>query len=174
LGVKPIPAGEEPAAALADTDPEVARAPEHERAFGAGELFFSATDRKGIIRAGNDVFVRVSAYERDELIGRPHNIIRHMDTPRCVFKLLWEYLERREPIAAYVKNRAKDGGYYWVLAVVVPAGDGYLSVRVKPVERDLPRCRSDVHGAARRRAADRRPDWNQTQGRDGGVDGHAQ
>ncbi len=108
------------------------RAAEHERHFGADELFFSATDRKGIISAGNDVFVRVSAYERVELIGRPHNIIRHMDTPRCVFRLLWDYLERGEPIAAYVKNRAKDGGFYWVLAVVVPAGDGYLSVRIKP------------------------------------------
>ncbi len=119
-------------------EPEAARAPEHEREFGADELFFSATDRKGIIRAGNDVFVRVSAYPRAELIGRPHNIIRHMDTPRCVFRLLWDYLERGEPIAAYVKNRAKDGGYYWVLAVVVPTPEGYLSVRIKPASDVFP------------------------------------
>jgi aerotaxis receptor len=124
----PTPTGSDPAG----TDPAAEHAAEHERHFGADELFFSATDRKGIIRAGNDVFVRVSAYERAELIGRPHNIIRHMGTPRCVFRLLWDYLERGEPIAAYVKNRAKDGGFYWVLAVVVPAGDGYLSVRIKP------------------------------------------
>jgi aerotaxis receptor len=137
-GVKPIPAGGEPTAAPADTDREAGGAPDHERHFGADELFFSATDRKGIIRAGNDVFVRVSAYERSELVGRPHNIIRHMDTPRCVFRLLWDYLDRGEPIAAYVKNRAKDGGHYWVLAIVVPAGDGYLSVRIKPASEVFP------------------------------------
>jgi PAS domain-containing protein len=102
--VKPIPAGDEPTPA--DTDPEAGRAPEHERHFGAEELFFSATDRKGIIRVGNDVFVRVSGYERRELVGRPHNLIRHMDTPRCVFRLLWDYLERNEPIATYMKHTA--------------------------------------------------------------------
>jgi PAS domain S-box-containing protein len=111
---------------------------EHERHFGEDELFFSSTDRKGIIRAGNDVFVRVSAYSREELIGSPHNIIRHMDTPRCVFRLLWDYLDAGRPIAAYVKNRAKDGGYYWVLAVVVPIPDGYLSVRIKPGSEIFP------------------------------------
>lgn len=103
-----------------------------ESTFGIDELFFSTTDRKGVIRAGNDVFVRVSQWDEDELIGRPHNIIRHPDMPRAVFWLLWEYILNGKPIAAYVKNMAKSGAYYWVIATVVPAGDGFLSVRMKP------------------------------------------
>ncbi|MFN8060709.1 MAG: PAS domain-containing protein [Vicinamibacterales bacterium] len=103
-----------------------------EREFSLDELFFSITDPKGIIRSGNSVFVRVSGYTLDELLGRPHSIIRHPDMPRAVFKLLWTYLEAGKPIAAYVKNRAKDGAYYWVVATVTPIEGGYLSVRLKP------------------------------------------
>jgi aerotaxis receptor len=103
-----------------------------ERPFKIEELFFSATDLKGLIRSGNEVFARISGYTDDELIGAPHNIIRHPDMPRCVFQLLWDEIEAGRPIAAYVKNRAKDGSYYWVMATVVPIEDGYLSVRLKP------------------------------------------
>ena len=104
-----------------------------EQPFGADELFFSATDRKGIITSGNSVFVRVSGYGRDELIGRAHNIVRHPDVPRAVFQVLWDYLEAGRPIAAYVKNLAKNGNHYWVVATVAPTDDGgYLSVRMKP------------------------------------------
>lgn len=103
-----------------------------EREFRIEELFFSTTDRKGIIKTGNSVFRRVAGYEEGEMMGRPHNIIRHPDMPRCVFRLLWDYLEAGRPIAAYVKNMAKDGGYYWVLATVSPIDGGYLSVRLKP------------------------------------------
>ncbi|MGE3855863.1 MAG: PAS domain-containing protein [Dehalococcoidia bacterium] len=100
--------------------------------FDVAELFFSTTDRKGIIVSGNAVFVRVSGWHEDELVGAPHNIIRHPDMPRAVFQLLWQYLGAGRPIAAYVKNMAKDGRYYWVLATAVPLSDGYLSVRLKP------------------------------------------
>lgn len=103
-----------------------------ERDFAIEELFFSTTDLKGHIKAGNAVFARVSAYSEDELVGSAHNIIRHPDMPRAVFQLLWDYLEAGRPIAAYVKNRAKDGLPYWVMATVVPIPDGYLSVRLKP------------------------------------------
>ncbi len=106
----------------------------NEQPFEADELFFSTTDRKGIITSGNDVFVRVSAYGRDELVGRAHNVIRHPDMPRAVFQVLWDYLEAGRPIAAYVKNLAKNGNHYWVVATVAPTGDGgYLSVRAKPL-----------------------------------------
>ncbi len=105
---------------------------ERERTFLIEELFFSTTDRKGVIRSGNDVFVRVSAYSEAELVGSPHNLIRHPDMPRAVFQLLWDEILAGRPIAAYVKNRAKDGAFYWVMAVVVPAGDDFLSVRLKP------------------------------------------
>lgn len=102
------------------------------RRFEPHELFFSFTDSKGIIRYGNEVFTRVSGYAESELVGQPHNIIRHPHMPRCVFKLLWDYLEAGKTIVAYVKNLAADGRYYWVLASVMPCRDGYLSVRLNP------------------------------------------
>jgi len=106
---------------------------DHERRFDFHELFFSTTDQKGIILSGNEVFSRVAGYDSvDELIGQPHNIIRHPDMPRAVFKLLWDTLKAGEPFAGYVKNLATDGGYYWVMALVVPVEGGYLSVRFKP------------------------------------------
>lgn len=103
-----------------------------ERPFDIEELFFSTTDKKGIIQSGNDVFVRVSGYSIENLIGKPHNIIRHPDVPRAVFKLLWDYLNDGKTFAGYVKNMAADGSFYWVMALVVPLQDGYLSVRFKP------------------------------------------
>ena len=102
------------------------------REFNINELFFSITDKKGVIKSCNSIFVRVSGFDESELIGEPHNIIRHKDTPRCVFRLLWDYLEAGKPIAAYVKNMSKTGEYYWVVAVASPIDDGYLSVRFKP------------------------------------------
>ncbi len=109
-----------------------------ERPFELAELFFSTTDPRGMIRSGNAVFARVSGYPESELIGQPHNIIRHPDMPRAVFQLLWDYIEAGRTIAAYVKNLAKDGAYYWVLATVIPIQDGYLSVRLKPSAGLLP------------------------------------
>lgn len=103
-----------------------------ERAFGIDELFFSTTDAKGVIRSGNRVFSRVAGYAQDELIGRPHNVVRHPDMPRAVFELFWDTIAAGKPIAAYVKNRAADGSPYWVLATALPIPDGYLSIRLKP------------------------------------------
>lgn len=106
--------------------------------FRANEAFFSCTDRRGVIQAGNAVFARVSGYAETELIGQPHNLIRHPDVPRAVFQLLWDNLLRGHPIAAYVKNLAKDGRYYWVLALVSPAEGGFLSIRFKPCSQLQP------------------------------------
>ncbi|WP_375208016.1 PAS domain-containing protein [Hyphococcus sp.] len=105
---------------------------DEESRFGFDELFFSRTDSGGVIKYGNSVFQRVSAYDWEELLGKPHKIIRHPDTPRAVFWLLWETIKKGEPIGAYVKNRAKDGRYYWVFALVTPVRNGYLSVRLRP------------------------------------------
>lgn len=105
---------------------------DRERTFAIEELFFSTTDAKGIIRYGNKVFSRVAGYELEKLIGEPHNIIRHPDMPRAVFQLLWDTIQADRPIVAYVKNMAKDGSYYWVLASVLPCKGGYLSIRIKP------------------------------------------
>lgn len=103
-----------------------------ESQFELDELFFSTTDDKGLIKSGNDIFARVSKYPVDEIIGKPHSLVRHPDMPRCVFKLLWEKLHAGRPIAAYVKNLASDGSYYWVVALATPIPGGYLSVRLKP------------------------------------------
>ncbi len=102
------------------------------REFHYDELFFSLTNDKGCINFGNTTFTRISAYEEHELIGKPHNVIRHPDMPRGVFHLFWEYLKAGKTIAAYVKNLAKDGRYYWVLAVAAPCKGGFLSIRIKP------------------------------------------
>ncbi len=75
----------------------------------------SKTDPKGIIEYGNDYFVEIAGYEEQELIGQPHNIIRHPDMPRVVFKLMWDRIKSGKNIMAIVKNMAKDGRYYWVV-----------------------------------------------------------
>ncbi|UWQ31658.1 PAS domain-containing protein [Leisingera sp. M527] len=103
-----------------------------EAPFGLNEVFFSRTNDRGIIQAGNYVFRRVGAYTWDELIGAPHKVIRHPDMPKGVFSLFWDTIQRGEFMGAYVKNKSKDGLYYWVFAVVVPCQDGYLSARIKP------------------------------------------
>lgn len=103
-----------------------------EAPFGLREVFFSRTDERGVILASNYVFKRVAHYDFEELIGAPHKVIRHPDMPRGVFQLLWDTLKRGESIGAYVKNRAKDGLYYWVFAVIVPCPEGYLSARIRP------------------------------------------
>ncbi len=119
------------------------------RDFAVNELFFSTTTHKGIIESGNDVFTRISGYPLEDMIGKPHNLIRHPDMPRTVFKLLWDYLLAGKSIAAYVKNMAADGRYYWVVALATPIeGDGYLSVRFKPSSR-LFALIPDIYGELR-------------------------
>ena len=103
-----------------------------EAKFDLHELFFSITKSDSTIVAGNDTFIRLSGYEKDEIIGRFHNIVRHQDMPRVIFKIFWDYIKSNRPVVAYVKNRTKDGSYYWVLAVVFPFGDEYISIRIKP------------------------------------------
>jgi aerotaxis receptor len=125
---------EAPAAPAKPAHPYRSTAPAlaEEVPFSFEELFFSRTDERGIILSGNSVFQRVSLYTWEELLDRPHNIIRHPDMPKGVFWLLWDFLKRREPIGAYVKNKARDGRYYWVFAIVTPITGGFLSVRLKP------------------------------------------
>ncbi len=74
----------------------------------------SETDEKGRITFANDYFMEVSGYTLEELIGKPHNIVRHPDMPKVVFKLLWETISQGKNINAVVKNLAKDGRYYWI------------------------------------------------------------
>ncbi|MBT9521850.1 MAG: methyl-accepting chemotaxis protein [Dechloromonas sp.] len=90
----------------------------------------SRTDEKGIITYVNDDFVEASGYCREELIGQPHNIVRHPDLPPEAFRDMWATLERGKPWGGIVKNRRKDGSFYWVKAMATPlASGGYMSVR---------------------------------------------
>ena len=74
----------------------------------------SETDATGVITYCNDYFCQISGYSREELLGQQHNIIRHPDMPKVVFKLLWEQIKQGKNINAVIKNRAKNGKYYWV------------------------------------------------------------
>jgi PAS domain S-box-containing protein len=102
------------------------------------DFIVSKTDLKGRITYGNRIFIEFSGYTERELIGTQHNIIRHPDMPRAVFKLLWDTIQAKRECNAYVKNMAKDGSFYWVFANVTPNFDrdgnviGYFSVRRKP------------------------------------------
>ena len=109
-----------------------------ESPFAEEEIIVSKTDLKGRVTYANDVFLRVSGFSPRELIGQPHSIIRHPAMPRCVFKLLWDTIESKKEIFAYVLNMAKNGDHYWVFAHVTPSFDsggnviGFHSNRRRP------------------------------------------
>jgi len=109
-----------------------------ERTFHEDEIIVSKTDLKGVITYANQVFTRVAGYTEQELVGKPHNIIRHPDMPKCVFKLLWDTISQGNEIFAYVVDLCKNGDHYWVFAHVTPSFDargnitGYHSSRRKP------------------------------------------
>lgn len=109
-----------------------------ERTFGEDEIIVSKTDEKGRITYANQVFLRVAQYAEDEVLGQPHNIVRHPDMPRCVFKYLWDTIQSGHEVFAYVVNRAQSGDHYWVFAHVTPTFDahgrivGYHSSRRVP------------------------------------------
>jgi aerotaxis receptor len=106
------------------------------------QTLVSITDLKGRIVYCNPSFVAVSGYERDELLGQPHNLIRHPDMPEEAFRDLWATIQSGRPWSAAVKNRRKDGRCYWVMANVTPiiegeAPVGYMSVRVHPTREQV-------------------------------------
>jgi PAS domain S-box-containing protein len=110
------------------------------------DFIVSKTNPKGIITYCNRIFIEFSGYTEEELLGTQHNIIRHPDMPRSVFKLLWDTVVEKKEIFAYVKNMSKDGSYYWVFANITASVDftgkiiGYYSVRRKPKQRAVKIC----------------------------------
>lgn len=113
--------------------------------FPAGETLVSTTDLKGRITYCNPAFITVSGYAREELLGQPHNMIRHPDMPEEAFRDMWATIASGQPWSAPVKNRRKDGSCYWVIANVTPlmSGDqptGYMSVRTAPDRADIERA----------------------------------
>ena len=116
-----------------------------ETPFPDGRLIVSRTDLEGQITHLDQSFVDMSGYLREELVGEPHCILRHPDMPAAAFKDLWETVKKGDKWHGYVKNLRKDGGYYWVHAVVIPnirKGEtvGYTSVRRKPSRKKVEQC----------------------------------
>ncbi len=104
------------------------------------DFIISKTDLKSRILYGNRIFIEMSGWDESEILGKPHNILRHPDMPRAAFKILYDHIQNGKEWFGYVKNIRKDGGYYWVFANISPTYDsnhkmiGYYSVRRKPVE----------------------------------------
>ncbi len=109
-----------------------------ERVLGDEDFIVSKTDTKGRITYVNKIFMDLAEYGEDELLGKPHNIVRHPDMPKAIFKLLWERIQAKKEIFAYVVNTTKKGNHYWVFANVTASLDargsivGFYSVRRKP------------------------------------------
>lgn len=102
----------------------------------------SETDAKGNIIFANEEFCRIAEYHIDELIGKPHNIVRHEDMPKVAFQGLWDTIKKGEVWHGFVKNKTKSGGFYWVFATVYPFTNEngeqcYLSCRRKPTREDV-------------------------------------
>lgn len=113
-----------------------------ERLFPDGLSLISRTDTKGIITYVSDLFVEVSGYSREELIGSSHNIVRHPDVPAAVFEEMWHCLKQGLPWEGIVKNRCKNGDYYWNNGIVVPVrknGEtiGYMSACGAPTRQEV-------------------------------------
>ena len=116
---------------------------QNQKFLNENDFIVSKTDARGKIIYGNKIFIKISGYEESELLGAPHSILRHPDMPKIVFKLLWDRIQNKEEIFAYVKNMAKDGSYYWVFAdataTLNPNGTirDFHSVRRKPSQKAL-------------------------------------
>ncbi|GGX90598.1 methyl-accepting chemotaxis protein [Vogesella alkaliphila] len=118
----------------------------------------SMTDRKGVILHANQAFISASGFDREELIGQPHNIIRHPDMPSEAFEDMWRTLEADHPWHGVVKNRRKNGDYYWVDAYVTPVFErgqktGYMSVRSQPEPQQVADAASLYLAVRQRRAS---------------------
>jgi len=105
----------------------------------------SETNEKGNIIFANDDFCEIAGFTVDELIGKPHNIVRHKDMPKAAFKDLWETVKRGEVWTGYVKNATKSGDFYWVFATVFPTTTsegtkGYISCRKKATIEEIKQC----------------------------------
>ncbi|MCC5451867.1 methyl-accepting chemotaxis protein [Rheinheimera sp. UJ51] len=113
--------------------------------FALEQRLISVTDTRGVIVDCNDAFMKISGFSREELIGQPHNLVRHPDMPPEAYANMWSYLKKGQPWMGLVKNRCKNGDYYWVDAYVMPITEkgnvvGYESVRCCPREEDVVRA----------------------------------
>lgn len=109
-----------------------------EKIMSDNDFIVSKTDTKGFITYCNEIFVEMSGYTPDELLGANHNLIRHPDMPKVAFKVAWDLVKSGQEFFGFVKNLRKDGGYYWVFTYITADYDergqiiGYTSFRRKP------------------------------------------
>ena len=101
------------------------------------DMIVSTTDKKGTIIYANDIFCDIAGYKRSEVIGQPHNMIRHPQMPKAIFKLLWDRVLNGEVIYAFVKNLARNGDYYWVKAYVKPIIENGEVVKITSYRKPL-------------------------------------
>jgi aerotaxis receptor len=132
-----------------------------ERRVPENDQLVSSTDLKGRITHCNPAFIDISGFDKDELLGASHNVVRHPEMPPVAFQNLWDTLKSHRPWMGIVKNRSKNGDHYWVDAFVTPVyeGDsvvGYESVRVKPEAADVERASRLYDAVSRGRALPRR------------------
>ncbi len=120
-----------------------------EREMRESEFLVSKTNLKGVLTYVNQPFIDISGYTKEELIGQAHNLIRHPDMPPAAFEDFWKTLKQGRPWSGLVKNRSKDGSFYWVFANATPINEGgqitgYLSVRSKPTREQI-RAAEDLY-----------------------------
>lgn len=115
----------------------------HETTLSDEDVLVSMTDKTGKIIYVNPAFMQISGFTKAELLGHPHNLVRHPDVPSTVFEQMWASLATGETWVGCIKNRCKNGGFYWVTAYVSPSKDdhgnitGYISVRTKATASDI-------------------------------------
>lgn len=115
---------------------------QHNYEFPAHQTLISITDTKGRITYCNQDFIEVSGYTEAELLGQPHNLLRHPDMPEEAFRDFWDTIQKGRLWSAIIKNRRKNGDHYWVRANATPMRDGervvgYLSVRTRPSAQEI-------------------------------------
>ena len=113
-----------------------------EKSLEKNTIIVSQTNEKGEIIFANNDFCKIAGFSLDELIGKAHNTVRHSDMPKWAFEDLWKTLKSGKTWKGIVKNRTKDGGYYWVNATAFPSRNSdwtirYVSVRVKPTKEEI-------------------------------------
>lgn len=106
------------------------------------DIIVTETDEKGIITFANEDFCKIAGYKQEELVGNPHNIVRHSDMPKAAFEDLWETVQIGKIWKGIVKNKTKNGGFYWVNATAYPSkkvnGElRYISIRIKPTDKEI-------------------------------------
>ncbi len=128
--------------------------------FPADATLMSSTDTQSHITYANEAFIKVSGFERDEILGQPHNMVRHPDMPREAFADMWQTLQSGQSWTALVKNRRKDGDHYWVRANATPVVRGgrmvgYMSVRTRPSRDEVGQAEATYRAFREGRAGSR-------------------